>query len=87
MLDSTGKKCDKKHNTWVHGGTSSYVNVHIAHDVSDSDAESVGESDEEVEDIENNFILNVPTTAAEHGSVNTAVIGEEIDDPILERYC
>ena len=53
MLDSTGKKCDKKHNPWVHGGTSSYVNVHMAHDVSDPDDESVGEFDEEVEDIEN----------------------------------
>ena len=84
MIDSTGKKCDRKHNPWVHGGTSSYVNVHIAHELSDSDIESVGESDEEVEDIENNFILNVPTTAAEHGSVNIAVNSDEIDDPIGE---
>ena len=123
MVDSNGVKCDEKHNPWVHGGTSSYVNVHIAHGLSDFDAESVwtwgGELDDEVEDILNipttadvesvwtwgresddevedkvesvresdnkvEEILNIPTIAAEHGFVSTAVISEEIDDPIYD---
>ena len=27
MIDNSGNKCNKKHNPWVHGGASSYINM------------------------------------------------------------
>jgi hypothetical protein len=36
MLDSSGNKCSKNHNPWVHGGASSYVNL-VVHSGSDTE--------------------------------------------------
>ena len=89
MIDSAGKKCDKRHNPWVHGGTSAYVNVHISLEATDSESETVEKVETEVEievdsdenDSLDKFVLSVPgADLAGIGSASTACNRDDIDD-------
>ena len=77
MVDSVGKRCDKRHNPWVHGGTSSYVNVFLTSDMSGS--ENVEELEEKEVDISNDYVLTVPMAVS---AVSTAC--HDFDELLLE---
>ena len=82
MIDSNGNKCNKKHNPWVHGSTSSYVNLLVVQNASDieSDDESLSEY-EGTEEVSSFVCSLAPNPTTECGSVSIALSNDVDVDP------